>query len=418
MAAMRILELKKGSVEEAELLEAAAHAHGDWVLDAATLMARLWLMRSDWAPGLRFVGGLAVPLDVSNMSGLPPLSVGGGGLRLEDALAGCLAEAIERTAQIERSGDIALTAPLDDVEVPDQIGALIDLIIARDPAAASRPIDWVQARAAMSGTVILVPADWCLRRQQPGALAVPGAALSTGSAAAATTTEAETRGLLELIERDAAALWWLGGRPSAPLRPDSMEAAAAARIATELRQGADHGREIRILDIGADLPVQVMAAVAHGADGTGLTVGLAARLSPARAVDSALVELCQMELGLMLAAGKQKQLGDAALADADRRHLARAAVLAAALTPLSATGAPRHHASNNTADATSQLSEALDQCSADAWFVDLTRSTSSLEVVKAIAPALQPMPGDVVTARLAAVRTANGDVPEPPVTIM
>ena len=37
---MRILELKRGSAEEAELLEAAADAHGDWVMAAAPLMMR------------------------------------------------------------------------------------------------------------------------------------------------------------------------------------------------------------------------------------------------------------------------------------------------------------------------------------------------------------------------------------------
>ncbi len=409
---MQILELRKGSAEEAELLEAAVEAHGDWILAAAPLMTRLWLMGSDWAPGLRFVGGLAVAPDLASTSGLPPLSVGGGGLRLEDAFAGCLAEALERTAQIERTGDIVLSAPPGAVRVPDQIGALIDLLIARDPAAAGRRIDWIRARSAVSGTEILMPADWCLRRQQPATLTIPGAAASTGCAAAATVGEAETRALLELIERDAAALWWLAGRPAAALSPDSIEAAAAARFEAELRQASGSARATRVLDISGDLPVPVMAAIAHDADGTGLVIGLAARLSPARAAASALVELCQMELGLKLAAGKREQLGSAALAEADRRHLERAAASVALLAPLATTSAPRRHTS------TSALAAALAQVGAEAWHVDLTRPTSSRKVVKAIAPALQPMPGDIVTPRLSIVQRAHGDLPPPPVTIM
>ena len=416
---MRILELRKGSAEEAELLEAAAAAHGDWVLAAAPVMTRLWLMRSEWAPGLRYIGGLAAAPDLAHKSDLPPLSVGGAGLRLEDALAACLAEAIERTAQIERDGDIALTAPLGSVSLPDQIAGLMDLVIAGDPARADEPIDWVRARDMTTSAGILVPADWCLRRQKATVLAIPGAALSTGCAAGPTAEDAYARGLLELIERDAASLWWLGGQPAAALLPGSIEAAAAARLSAELRQGEDTGRAMRILDISSDLAIPVMAAVSQNSGGTGLAIGLAARQSAARAASSALVELCQMELALQLAWGKREQLGNAALTDVDRRHLERAAVPAANLAPLAPASAPRRHGPPaGGANPACQPSTALTENDIHTWYVDLTRPVSSLRVVKAIAPRLQPMPGDLVTARLSAVQKARGHGLPPPVMIM
>jgi ribosomal protein S12 methylthiotransferase accessory factor len=416
---MRILELRKGSAEETELLEAAATAHGGWVMAAAPLMQRLWLMRSAWAPGLRYIGGLAHSHDMDAAPASAPLSVGGAGLRLEDALAGCLAEAVERTAQIERDGDVVLSAPLDAVDVPDQIGALIDLLLVRNPAATRSQIDWVQARNVKTGAETLVPADWCLRRQKPTVLGVPGAALSTGCAAAASTQEALARGLLEIIERDAASLWWLGGRPAARLRPDSPEAAASERLRAELRHTESTSRTTRVLDITSDLTVPVMAAIAHHADGTGLVIGLAARPSPARAAGSALIELCQMELGLELAAGKRAQMGEAALTDADRRHLERAAAGTAALAPLAAAVAPRHHRTpTDRVDQFHDLSAVLAKVDAEAWHVDLTRPNGGLNVVKAIAPRLQPMPGDLLTARLSSVRKAYGNVPHPPIRIM
>lgn len=415
---MRILELRRGSAEEAELLEAAAAAHGDWVFTAALLMARTWVMRSAWAPGLRYVGSLAQAPDVDGASAPPSLSVGGAGLRLEDALAGCLAEAVERTAQIERDGDVVLSAPFKAVRVPDQIGELIDLILARDPAAARVPIDWVRAHAATTGAETLLPADWCLRRQKPLALGIPGAAPSTGCAAAATANEALGHGLLELIERDATSLWWQGGRPAAALHPDSPEAAATARLRGELRQTEDAGRTTRVLDITSDLSVPVMAAIAHGIDGKGLTIGLAARPSPARAAASALIELCQMELGLQLASGKREQMGDAALAEVDRRHLERAAASVGDLAPLAVPETPRRRITPvDTTDPTGHLAVVMARGGAEAWHVDLTRPTSRLNVVKAVAPRLQPMPGDLITARLSSVRERHGNAPQPPIQI-
>ncbi|MFN3745657.1 MAG: YcaO-like family protein [Hyphomicrobiaceae bacterium] len=416
---MRILELRKGSAEETELLEAAAAAHGDWVMAAAALMQRLWLMRSAWAPGLRYIGGLAHAPDVDAGPASAPLSVGGAGLRLEDALAGCLAEAVERTAQIERDGDVVLSAPLDAVDIPDQIGELIDLVLAHDRAATRGPIDWVRARDVVTGAETLVPADWCLRRRKPTVLGVPGAALSTGCAAATSAQEALVRGLLELIERDAASLWWLAGQPPTRLRPDSPEAAAFLRLRAELRQSESPRRITRVLDITSDLSVPVMAAIAHHADGTGLAIGLAARPSPARAAGRALIELCQMELGLELAVDKRAQIGEAALTDADRRHLERATAQVADLPMLAATDTPRHQRmTTDRADRIGHLSAALVQVDAAAWHVDLTRADSGLNVVKAIAPRLQPMPADLETARLSSVRRAHTNAPRAPLRLM
>jgi len=416
---MRILELRKGSAEEAELLEAAAAAHGNWVLAAAPLMKRLWLMRSAWAPGLRYIGGLAAPPDVADMSGLPPLSVGGAGLRLEDALAGCLAEAVERTAQVEREGDVVLSAPLGAVRVPNQIGALIDLLIARNAEVARSPIDWVTAKNVTSGDEILIPADWCLRRRKPLAVGIPEAALSTGCAAAATSGEALARGLLELIERDAAGLWWLGGRPATGIRPGSIEAAAAGRLGGELRQAEDTGRTTYVLDITSDIPVPVMAAIASDGNGTGLSIGLAARPSPAQAAGAALVELCQMELGLQLAFDKRTQLGETALTDVDRRHLARAAAPVSDLTPLDQANSPGHgDAPAEAARDPSDLAALAARADVEAWQIDLTRPSSGLRVAKVIAPRLQPMPGAILTERLTAVQKLHGNVPLPSVSIM
>lgn len=412
---MRILELQRSSAEEAELLEATAAAHGNWVYAAAPLMDRLWLMRSAWAPGLRYVGGMACDHIGGGGAPAPSLPVGGAGLRLEDALAGCLAEAVERTAQVEHSGDVILSAAPGDVSAPDQVGELIALLAARDPAAIRGTIDWVRARHCATGAEALVPADWCLRRSRAAALALPGGALSTGCAAAVTPGEALTRGLTELAERDAAALWWLGGMPAATLHPGSAEAAAAARMTGELRLGAATGRATMILDITGDLAIPAMAALSYDRRGAGLAIGLAAHPSAARATAGALLELGQMELGLQLATDKRDQAGEAALAAEDRRHLARAAIAIDDLAPLAAPLAPRvHQPAPTDGDATDRATAFLTRHGIDAWAIDLTRPGRGLAVVKVIAPRLQPMPGEIVTARLASIRRT----PAPPAALM
>lgn len=408
---MRALELSRGSVEEAELLEATAATHGAWVHQAAPLMERVWLMRSAWAPGLRYVGGLACH---GVGARTPPLPVGGAGQRLEDALAGCLAEAVERTAQIERSEDVVMSAPIGKVRVPDRIGELIALIAAHGRARASASIDWMRARHLGTGEEAMVPADWCLRRSEANALALPGGALSTGCAAAATFGEAAARGLLELVERDAAALWWLGGKAATSLRPASAEAAAAARIAGELGLGSEAGRVIRVLDITCDLATPVFAAFSHRQGGTGLAIGLGAHLSAARAVSGALLELSQMELGLQLATDKRDQLGETALTDDDRRHLARASFDVAALAPLATQREPRLHPPPPASQSADPMTAILARCGVEAWAVELTRPGQGLAVAKVIAPFLQPMPGDIVTARLAAM----GEQTRPPISLM
>ncbi|MBN9267776.1 MAG: hypothetical protein J0I75_25030, partial [Hyphomicrobium sp.] len=78
----------------------------------------------------------------------------------------------------------------------------------------------------------------------------------------------------------------------------------------------------------------------------------------------------------------------------------------------------RHGPPAGGANPACQPSTALTENDIHTWYVDLTRPVSSLRVVKTIAPRLQPMPGDLVTARLSAVQKARGHGLPPPVMIM
>ena len=61
VASLDFLEIDLASEQGAALLRSVADRHGAQIARAATLASRLFLLRSPFAPGLRFVGGETRP---------------------------------------------------------------------------------------------------------------------------------------------------------------------------------------------------------------------------------------------------------------------------------------------------------------------------------------------------------------------
>ncbi|BAT61471.1 YcaO-like family protein [Variibacter gotjawalensis] len=371
---------------------AAAVVRADPALaQAQKLLTRTFLLRSDWAPGLCFVGAQAT-------YGNQNFSVGGGGLSIERATASCLGEAAERVSQIERPGDVLHRG--SDARVLDSTRGLIELIA---PEVASHDADWI-AGVDLHGQTNKVPADWCLRRAEDGPLRAPRTALSTGCAAGPSKQAATIRGLLELIERDAAALWWSGARkPAAVPTSDRIEG-----IIRDLR-GSASGRKTWLLDISSDIAIPVVAALACDAEQRNLAVGIAARCTFEAAGTAALVELCQMELGLQLARLKADRRGP--LTDDDERHLARGRINVASEARLNGVAQCNMRSAVPGLDELAHIITALDAQHIEATIVDLTRPDIGVPTVKTIAPRLQPLPSGFLTPRLAAALQAGGTWP-------
>src|SRR5262249_12936108 len=96
----RMLEIDVQSTSAAALLRALSERHGEAIAEAAQLPARLFLIGSPWAPGLAFVGGEADPRRLATPPALETtFSLAGSGERLEDALASCVGECVERLSQ-------------------------------------------------------------------------------------------------------------------------------------------------------------------------------------------------------------------------------------------------------------------------------------------------------------------------------
>ena len=99
----------------------------------------------------------------------------------------------------------------------------------RDPEA--ERVDWVVAANMADGTPAYLPADLCLRRPAAVRDLDPPWPLSTGCGAGTDALGATLHGLLELIERDAVALWLRGGMRgrAVPPGPGGDGARAVAR---------------------------------------------------------------------------------------------------------------------------------------------------------------------------------------------
>ena len=280
-AAPAMLDIDLSAPQGQALLAATARQFGAPLAVAAHRLTRLFFLRSPWAPGLRFVGGQAVNEDGPDaLCDRRVFSQSGPAETVEAAVASCVGEAVEHLSQIERSGDIARTAPLDVVK-PDLMPTFQAPIQAQLAAAdntTATPLDWMLGRSLATGSDVLVPADWCVRRAPRRMGLQPPWILGSGVAAGPDWDWAASRALLELIERDAVALWWIGGHRGRPIVLHEPALAEAARLAAVLRQDQTE-RLSWLLDITTDLGIPCVVAVSCDRHGRGLVCGFAARLN-------------------------------------------------------------------------------------------------------------------------------------------
>jgi len=407
-----MLNIDLDSAAGAALLAALAERHGDALARAARLPSRLFLLRSPHAPGLRFVGGEVDPARVLKLATHHgAFSLAGSGEKLEDAFAACLGEGVERLSQVERPGDAVRECSYEEAarQIMPAARSMIQTLLRGSHCSEKSPVAWMSGKA--SAADVLIPADWCMRRHAKGPLAIPGAALSTGCAAGANFEAAASRALLEVVERDAVSLWWVGGQRAKPLAGESAAMAEAVRLLGVLRQGSEE-RASWLLDLTTDLGIPCVAAISLDGNGKGLACGFAARLALEAAARAAVFEMCQMELALPLVLAKRQQGGEAALNDVDRRHLDRAARIAAdrcaLIHPLGSPGRYSAPACDGPREELAALLAALAHRDVEVGLVDLTRPDFGIPVVGAIAPQLQLLPCSLHTERLQSVIANTG----------
>jgi bacteriocin biosynthesis cyclodehydratase domain-containing protein len=115
---------------------------------------------------------------------------------------------------------------------------------------------------------------------------------SNGCAAGNTIEEAILQGFLELVERDAAAIWWYNQlkRPSINLQTTNNP--YIEKVDTYYRSV---GRSLHVLDITSDLGIPVFVAISHCLkNGNKVIYAFGAHLDAAIALERAIIELNQL----------------------------------------------------------------------------------------------------------------------------
>ncbi|WP_291614729.1 YcaO-like family protein [Bradyrhizobium sp.] len=331
-------------------------------------------------------------------------------MTVQEAFQGCVGEGIEYLSQLQRDGDVLIAAdgiqPLEALDRPAR-----ELVTALFPSRNGAGHSWHRAVRLSDRREILLPADLCLRRPQAAREFAPPFPLSIGSAAGTSWEGAALHGLLELIERDAASLWWRGGRRGRAV-PSDVEAVAQTML-REHRSGAASERRSWLLDITTDTGIPAVAALSCRPDGFGLAFGLAARRTLQSAARSAVLEMCQIELAHAVVEAKRRERGEAALNAKDLSHLQRAtsidAFSCALLHPV--RGSAEHVALDAAAEAQAVLHlvvRRLGELGIETYGLDLTRAQFAVPVARIIAPGLQAEPSDIVTSRLSAMIAQTG----------
>ena len=399
-----------GYVSREQPAEADATRHRARLLQAAAQFIRIFELAAPGAPALVAFGAEIDPATADPLHrGSRPVSVSGIGLSLQDAFQGCIGEGVEYLSGLQHTDDVLIeadsTTALAALDRPtrDLVGALM---LSRGDAGLS----WYPARRLSDHCPVLLPVDLCLRRPPAAQGFAPPWPLSIGSAAGTSFEGAALHGLLELIERDAASLWWHGGKRGRAV-PSDVGAGTQALLA-ELRAGAAAPRRSWLLDITTDTGIPAVAALSCQPDGFGFAFGLAARRTLPAAARSAVLEMCQGELAYAVVEAKRRERGDAALNARDRTHLQRATTVnvdhCALLHPVSGEVEHRSIDASDPLEALQLIVRRLAECGIESYGLDLTRPHFAIPVARIIAPGLQAEPSGIVTSRLSGMIAQTG----------
>jgi oxazoline/thiazoline synthase len=235
---------------------------------------------------------------------------GGKGLTALDAEVGALCEAAERHSATWQGDELRVRGSLRSLD-----GAAVDprtCLLFAEHQHATRDA-WNARHSAFNHVPVAFDPEaeldwtplWSLTGQRsrllPTAMLYFGAppepsliADSNGNAAGSSLEDAVLQGLLELVERDAVALWWYNrsGVPGV-----NLAAFADPRLAEQQEHHARIGRELWALDITADLGVPVTVALSRRPGGPGgerILLGFGAHPDPEVAARRAVAEVNQI----------------------------------------------------------------------------------------------------------------------------
>ena len=275
------------------------------------------LRRDDRCPAFQhaFTSGRNRAMSASTVAGIRAGALqasGGGGVTEAEAKTSALCEAIERYCGT-RQGDEATVRGsyrslrdqavhpdacllFDPRQYADRVGwnaVCAPFHWVPEPFDETAPTDWTPVWSLLSGERKLLPTAMLYYHGAAGTGSASVLADSNGNAAGASLGDAVVRGFLELVERDAVALWWY----NRTRQPGVCLSSFGDRWITGLPGRYRRlGRELWALDLTSDLGIPVMAAISRRSGGPAeeITFGFGAHFDPRIALRRALTELGQL----------------------------------------------------------------------------------------------------------------------------
>ncbi|WP_202330599.1 YcaO-like family protein [Mesorhizobium sp. L-8-3] len=209
---------------------------------------------------------------------------------------------------------------------------------------------------------------------------------SNGCAAGASWRAAQSRAVLELVERDATGIWWWPGCVRTRLSPGLFGDPDLSKALAEHRDQT--GRRVWFLDISTFRNAHAVAALSCDRNGKQIAVGFAAAFVLGDALRSSFLEMIQTELALD--AHEIRKARNMPMSNADLRlatwlvesDIKRLDFLCGQ------DGTIAEEASGMVGTLPGLVEEMSAATGESAWFRDLSRPETGVRVAKAICPGL------------------------------
>jgi bacteriocin biosynthesis cyclodehydratase domain-containing protein len=269
-------------------------------------------------------------------------------------------------------------------------------------------LDWTPVWSLLTGQQRLLPTALLYLGSAGGVKPASLLADSAGNAAGSCLGDAIVRGFLELVERDAVAIWWYNRTRHPGVCLESFDDPWVARLPSWFEQ---MNRALWVLDVTSDLGVPVMAAVSRRVDkpAEDVELGFGAHPDARVALRHALAELGQQVL----------QVSGSALA-ADPHLLAWCATVTTSnqphLKPDPAQRPRLEHDYQRSPDQDTGLSHVralVRDKGLDPLVLDLTRLDVGMPVAKVVVPGLRHIWPRFAPGRLFDVPVRMGQQAQP-----
>ncbi|WP_321472546.1 TOMM precursor leader peptide-binding protein [uncultured Paludibaculum sp.] len=321
---------------------------------------------------------------------IEPQQVGGKGTTPEEARNSLVGEALERYSLVYQGTEPLVRAAgcdIDAIPLNHLLCCASDQTTGLPEADDERPglYDehvprlWAEVRPLAGGPTLYAPADYCYfwpLTLGDGPVCI---ADSNGCACGPDQASALLSGLLELIERDAVAIWWYNRIPRPALQVESVSDPHLRRMVAQARR---EGWSASILDITTEFGVSVyVASLRHQQDGR-VALGSAADPDPAVAAAKALAEAALVEFWAMRP-GPTSSLSRWLASITPERY--------PQAVPNGEIPLPPPPPDQSTAGHLDRCLRRLQSAGIAAYYLDLTRPETSWPVVRVLAPGLRPL---------------------------